>query len=721
MRSQNIERLTLSLLMLGISQSGWSEEAEQDTVLDTVVVSGSRVETLLSETPVAIGSVSNNAIKQDKPKTIGEIINRIAGVHWNDLGNEQHSMGIRQPITTNAVYQYLEDGIPIRPLGVFNHNSLNEMNMSSVENVEVVKGAASSLYGSNAMGGAVNFITAPPSPTPYASVGLRHDWKDGFERVDTVGSNTWGDFGLRFSQYSSRRSRDNWQQYSNGAKDSFTLRSDYFLSGGSLLHAVLSHNNLDSATPGSLDPRDFNANPGKSYQTFSYRKDKSTRLTAAWEGETLPNGLTTATFFGRINDHGQLPSYTISSCTVGATCPTGYRGTENNNHVSSLGLDIKHQQELDWLSSRLIAGLYFDRSPNTYWSNNLNVTRDTSNVYTSYTASTNFLTGVRNYQAIIHNTALFGQWESSPLEKVRVVVGGRSDFIKYDFTNFLNSSSTGSANFGAPSESRRFSHFSPKIGATYAVDDKTSVYANVSEGFRPPEVSELYGKSVIPDLKPSTSDNMEVGLRKTFLADTLKLEAALYRLDGHDSIVSYTISPGNSINQNAGQTRSQGLEMNLAWDPHTAFDGRMGFGFASHRYVKYVTSTSLDYSGKEMPAAPDEVNAEIGYKPIADARVALEVVRQGGYWMNNANTVRYAGHTLFNLRANYKFAKGWEAWLQGRNLTNQLYANSASSSYSGTGTYTPNTVGTTAGMDSYAAGAPRSLMVGLNYTFDGGQ
>ncbi len=64
-------------------------------------------------------------------KSVGDIINRIPGVFWIDLGNEQHSMSIRQPISTNAVYQYLEDGIPIRPLGVFNHNALNEKNMNA--------------------------------------------------------------------------------------------------------------------------------------------------------------------------------------------------------------------------------------------------------------------------------------------------------------------------------------------------------------------------------------------------------------------------------------------------------------------------------------------------------------------------------------------------------------------------------------------------------------
>ena len=78
--------------------------------------------------------------------------------------------------------------------------------------------------------------------------------------------------------------------------------------------------------------------------------------------------------------------------------------------------------------------------------------------------------------------------------------------------------------------------------------------------------------------------------------------------------------------------------------------------------------------------------------------------------MNNANTVSYSGHTLLNFRGNYKIDTSWESWIQGRNLTNQLYAESASSSYSGVGTYD-------ALRDQYTVGAPKSLMVGLTYTF----
>lgn len=698
----------LSCVYMSVANAAFA--TEEPEALGEVVVSGSRTATKLTETPVAIGVVSDKALKRDKPKTMGEAINRIAGVSWNDLGNEQHSMGIRQPNSTNAVYQYLEDGIPIRPLGVFNHNSLNEMNLAGSEGVEVVKGAASSLYGSNAVGGAVNFMTARPSPTPYASVGLRHDNTAGFNRLDTGASNTWGDFGVRFSHYSSRRDINNWQNYSRGDKDSFTLRGDYVLNASSIVRATLTHNNLDSAMTGSLFENDYQIRPSYSYNSFTYRKDKTTRINVAWEGETTHKGQTSVTLFGRQNDHGQLPSYTITTCTVAANCPTGYRGTINNNHVSSLGFDVKHQQEFDWLASRLIAGVYFDQSSNPYVSDNLSITRDAaSGRYVSYTASNAiYPTGVRNYQTDIRNTALFAQWELSPLEKTRVVFGGRSDSIKYDYRNNL----TPGASYGAASESRNFAHFSPKVGATYSLSNDTSVYANVSEGFTPPEVSALYGKSAVPNLVPATYNNYELGLRMALLDGSLKLDSALYRLDGRDTIVSYTIAPGNSENRNAGRTRSQGLELGLGWE-NGAFDARFGTTIASHRFKQYLASSTLNYSGKEMPQAPSNTTtAEIGYKPVQGARVALELVNQGAYWMNNANTVRYNGHLLFNLRGSYAFAHGWEAWLQGRNVTNKHYSDSASSSYSGTGAYTPNT------QNQYTVGAPRSLMVGLNYTFD---
>lgn len=699
---------TLSLSPLSVAVFGLLASlsavalAQTAPALDTIVVSGSRSETKLSETPVSIGAVSRAQWDADKPKSVGEIINRIPGVHWNDLGNEQHSMAIRQPISTNAVYQYLEDGIPIRPLGVFNHNALNEHNMNGSGGVEVVKGAASSLYGSNAVGGAVNFLMQRPSRTPTGYVGIRHDNTDGFTRVDSGASNTWSDLGLRFSHYSSQRDTHNWQQYSGGKKDAFTLRGDYNLNDKSWLRASLVHTNLDSDTPGSLFENDFRSNPGKSINTFTWRKDKTTRANLAWEGETTQGGLTTVTLFARNNDHGQLPNYTISGCS-GANC----KGTLNNNHVESLGVDVKHEQKLNWLRARLVTGVYIDRSQNDYVSDNLKVVRDVpTGRYISYTLnSVANPSGVRDYGAGIANDAAFAQLEFSPSEQIRVVAGGRYDRIRYDFKNNL----TPGANYGAANEVRSFAKFSPKLGATYALSPTSSLYSNLSMGFTPPEVSQLYGKTAIPELNSATYDNVEVGWR-ALLPSGIRLDSALYQLSGKDTIVSYTSNTGDSYNKNAGNTRSRGLELSLNQE-RREWDWRVGATWAEHTFVSCRVSDKVgaieDYSGKDMPQAPSHtITAQVGWKFTPASRVALGLVKQGGYWMNNANTVRYAGHTLLNLTASHKLADGWEVWGQVRNLTDKRYSDNASSSYK-SGAYTPNT------QNTYAAGVPRSVMVGL--------
>ena len=77
-----------------------------------------------------------------------------------------------------------------------------------------------------------------------------------------------------------------------------------------------------------------------------------------------------------------------------------------------------------------------------------------------------------------------------------------------------------------------------------------------------------------------------------------------------------------------------------------------------------------------------------------------------GYWMNDANTVRYGGHTLLNLQARWQEGP-WEAWVKVHNALDTRHAESASSSYSGVGTYTPAT------QDAYSPGAPRTVFIGL--------
>ncbi len=78
-------------------------------------------------------------MEDTKATRIDQLVNKISGVNMVNLGNEQHQMSIRQPMTTKSLFLYLEDGIPIRTTGVYNHNALLEMNMPAAAQIEIIK------------------------------------------------------------------------------------------------------------------------------------------------------------------------------------------------------------------------------------------------------------------------------------------------------------------------------------------------------------------------------------------------------------------------------------------------------------------------------------------------------------------------------------------------------------------------------------------------------
>ncbi len=87
--------------------------------MQAVVVTANREASLRLETPVAISRLSAKHLDETKPTQLVEALNKIPGVLMVNLNNEQHFMAIRQPMTTNAYFLYLEDGVPIRPDGCF--------------------------------------------------------------------------------------------------------------------------------------------------------------------------------------------------------------------------------------------------------------------------------------------------------------------------------------------------------------------------------------------------------------------------------------------------------------------------------------------------------------------------------------------------------------------------------------------------------------------------
>lgn len=450
-------------------------------VMNEMIVTASRGVQLRKDAPVSIQPISARMIQETKPTLLPEIINKVPGVLMTNLNNEQHSMSIRQPMTTAPYFLYLEDGIPVRPAGVFNHNALIETDIMAVSSIEVIKGPSSSLYGSEAIGGAINFITHKPTVNPTARVGVQFD-NYGYLRTQWSGGGYYSKkAGIYVSGFVARQ-RDGWQTYSDYDKTAFNLRHDLQLSDRTTLVVSGSYVKYETQTAGSVDSLQFYQRKYVSNNSFTYRDVYALRARASVDHKWNENSSLTATVFFRDNSIGQFPAYGIKKDNAN---PAKAHGQINENSVTSYGAVLQQTQKFNWMKSKLIAGVSIDYSPNNYWSNYAQINRNPQTGFMdSYINRPDSM--LTDYDAKLLNTAAYAQWQFSPVEKLNVVVGARYDRIQFDYDNHLPSS----AFSGAPDEKNGFNNFSPKVGATYEISRNAGVYVNYSRGFSPPTINQ---------------------------------------------------------------------------------------------------------------------------------------------------------------------------------------------------------------------------------------
>lgn len=703
--------LALPLVGLWLMSAGISaaEETKKEEIveLEEMVVTGTREKAKLKEVPASIGVITKEEMKSVKPRHTADVLNRIPGVHVNVLGSETHSTGIRQPTNTQPLYLFMEDGIPIRTTGIFNHNALMEINLPGVERTEVVKGPASSLYGSSAVGGVINFMTKKPPLTPEAEISMEGS-EQGYWRTAISGGQTIGKTGYRIDA-ANVTMRDDWRDYADWDKQSFTLRIDRYLSDTSTLKTVFSYNHLDFDMMGSIYENDYRQRPWYSYNNFSWRRSEAARLSFAWDKEWTPKDSTSATAYLRYNDHEQIPSYTVSfSKPYFATgAPTTGNGTKNDAEFTTLGLQLRQKKDFDFLRGRILAGLDAEMSPFHYAETRLTVTRNnTTGKYTAYRRSSG--TGYSlDYDVMVQTVAPYIQAEFSPFEKLRIILGLRYDTIEYDYDNNLSVRTTTTGGKIRLSDRRQnFEHLTPKVGLNYLAAKNINVYANYSQGFVPPEASATFKGDAAGDLKEQTADNYEVGMRGEFFKKRVTVDLAAYLIKMQDEFVSYSAGGGvPSVTSNAGESESRGIEVGLGLKPLDWVSLNVAYSYAVHEFDRYRVSPTVNYNGKDKPSGPRHTsNIRLGIKPpcLPGSDIELERDYQGEYWMDNANTTEYNGHTLWNLRASYNW-KDITVWVHCLNLLDEQYAFSASRSGSDPASYT--------------AGDPKTVFVGMTYRF----
>lgn len=679
--------------------------------LQSIVVTASREAGLRAESPVAISKLSPKLIDETKASQVFELINKTPGVIMPSYNNEQHAMSIRQPMGTSAYYLYMEDGVPIRPLGIFNHNALLELNQFTISNIEVIKGPVSSIYGPEAVGGAINFIMQKPTSVPTAKIGIQADhW--GFRRVQFGAGAKIKKLGFYIGGLSSKQT-NSWLGNSDYDKTTFNARLEYHLTDKARLIGNFIYGTYYSQTSGSVDSTQFYSREYVSTSDFTYRKSDAYRSRLTLENDWNSRSKSFITLFQRNNKLGQNPSYRIRWSSTNN--PTTASGEVNSNNFESYGVIAQHSQKFDLLNSKLITGGVVDLSKNDYWAHgiDLNAQLDpTGQFVEQYTiAQERPDLPVSNYNGDITNYAGYLQYDFEPIEKLRFSIGGRYDVMSLDYVNNINESS-GNITY------ERLTH---KIGATFDLGNSKGLYANYSQGFSPPSLTAIFRPKPNTDpvefytnLNPAYFNNYEIGGWASFWGNKIYIDVALYQMNGRNELLNIR-QPNNSYDyQSAGKTLHKGIEFGLSAKPSEEYWFRFGGTTALHKFEDFqiserATDEYQNLRGFEMPSAPRwSWNTEFSYYPkwFKNFRTSLEWQYVSGWYQNQINTVKYEGYSLLNFRVGYSW-KGIEIYSNVMNIADELYANSASRGNNPTDRTT------------YNPGAPRTFVFGVQYNFVG--
>ncbi|MGH8018921.1 MAG: TonB-dependent receptor [Opitutaceae bacterium] len=699
--------LTAALVIPGIAQ----QAAPLVTELDPITITGTREKALLAETPASVGAIEPDAIRDTAPLHPGQLLGQVPGVAVAVTNGEGHTTAIRQPFTTSPVYLFLEDGIPIRATGFFNHNALYEVNIPMAGGIEVIRGPGTALHGSDAIGGIVNILSrAPTGEKRYSLSAEAGDF--GTWRVMGSGGGALNERGGVQVDLNVTHT-DGWRDRTAYDRQSGNLRFDQRIGRDGMLKTIVGGSKIDQQTGANsaLTFNDYLNNPTRNNLPIAYRKVSAARVSVEYE-QQFGTGMVSVIPYFRDNAMELNGAYNLNSDP-----------RIEKSHNVSCGVLAKWRKNLPVMRARLIGGVDLDYSPGSRTEDNLLVTRTSAGANTVFTAYT-LGTRIYDYRVTFKSLSPYVHAEFSPAQALRFTAGLRYDTLRYEMENHLAAGTVQAFVLGAnrfygqtASDEASFSRASPKLGATCALTKSVHLYASYNFGFRAPSEGQLYRAGndttaanalarsrLALGLKPIRATQTELGLRGDIGAWSYNLVA--YDLEKKDDLVSQRdLATNVSTNVNAGETGHRGIEAGVGarLGDHLRFD--TAFSYARHRYVDWVTARA-NLSGKDIETAPKILaNTRLTWRPVTAAMLQLEWVRIGSYWLEASNSPtfgKYPGHDLLNVRASYAVTRNLGLSARVINATDKRFADSASVS-SNTPVFSP--------------GLPRAFYGGVEFSW----
>ncbi len=650
--------------------------------IEEVTVQVSRMEQKLKNLPQKVEIISSSLIKSLPAENLAEVLKRTTNLDIIQYPGLSATIGMRgfSPSAHSRSYTLLL--INGKPAGT---NNLATINLDNVEQIEIVKGSYSVLYGSDAMGGVVNIITKKGGTTPEGHLSV----ESGSFGYRKFSGNFTGNSGEKLTYGLGYSRQEQTKDYRIGQKNLLKISDVDKLM-------------LDKASFGdAMDNSQYELNSANAFVNYDISKqwkiNAEGAYTFAYDVETAGNYW--GTYGQSKKDVNRLNLYVTleqNSAKNQFRFSPYYTNDQNPNYsdntdkgfisFKSTVKEYGYQLQDNYKLGKLNVLLGTDLKVYDYQSNRFSVIGTPADPYKPNNKFT--------------NVAAFSQVAYS-VKNLDVNAGVRFDRFTYHID----------ANDGlkAPEADANYNTLNPSLGAQYQFLKNFKAHASFGTAFSVPDAFKVAGKYTVsgksyignPDLDPEKSRTTDFGLGYSSAKNSLRFDVSYFQTLHDHKIVEEKLASGEYTYTNANESKMEGIELmssynfgklltqsfdleayaNFTWILRNEFTQLVGTEMLT-RDMQYVRNANGNFG---LRYQQNKINMRLNsrfigsrlerdsFSALRTGIVAANYYTEGGYTATN-KILQHPEYLLFDYSIGYAFTEKVNFGITVSNLLNENYS-----------------------------------------------
>jgi len=635
---------SLALLFAGgMSANSVARAHSPDVVvMDPLVVTGAYTPTSSFDLPFSVDTVDlSHGTDGQLGVNLSEVLSKVPGLvvqnrqnYAQDLQISSRGYGARSAFGVRGI-KLLSDGIPAStPDG---QGQAATLNLDVAERIEVLRGPAATLYGSNA-GGVIQMFTRDGQGP--ARVGAETTFgSDDFNKnhLSAEGGNDTAGFVLD----ASRMDTDGYRDHSAARRDQTFAKVNFKPDDDSRMALIYS----------SLEQNDTQDPLGQKWD--AYKHDPRSTAVEAEKYNTRKSidhqqlGMNYERYFGDATLQFNLYAGRRSVVQYLSISEKAPSNVQRGGGVVDFDREF-HGGTLRWIQ------------PVVEVPGNLTFT-----VGADYDQSTDDRRGYQNFsgdQLGVKGELRRDEQDTAtsldPYLQAHWEIGNWTSELGLRYSTMKMRVDDHYLANGDSSGSKTYQQATPSLSVMYAFTPDLRGYASVGKGFETPTQAEMaYAPGEVErfnfGLKPATSMQYEVGV-KYRLGERTRLNAAVYEIQTDDEIVVANATAGRTSYRNAGRTTRRGFEASLQSDLGEQWQTTVVYTRTDARYAEDVSSAIE--RGNRLPGVPlDNLYGELVWKPVPSVSMGVEGQYRSKVYVDDSNNAKPApAYAVFNWRTRFE-------------------------------------------------------------------